>query len=297
MRLRSTGRALGRAVEPSYNDRPSHRGLGARGTPVLVLAGLAPEAAQVPGEETGARFTPKPKKCYDFQSVQRQVEIGRSRGCWAIGVSDNRVHDMSVETETLTAALAGEREAMGRVLVACSSELRLHLSGRVGVAYQSAVSIDDVIQVTFVEACLRIRDLENRTIEGLGRWLKSIADHNLTDAVRELNAAKRPPRQRQRIAASREESAATFLANLTGSDTTPTQGAHRAEFAMLLDSAMHDLPPDYEKAIRLYDLENKQIHEVAAAFDPPRGEGAVHMLRARGRERLRELLGDTKRFF
>lgn len=204
---------------------------------------------------------------------------------------------MLVETDTLTAAMAGEREALGRVLLACDSELRRHLSGRIGLTYQSALSIDDVLQVTYVEACLRIEELENRTMEGLVRWLKIIADHNLTDAIRELNAGKRPPRWRQLATASREESATSFLASLVGSDTTPTQGARRAEFAGLLEVALHDLPPDYEKAIRLYDLESKPIEEVAAAFDPPRRDGAVHMLRARGRERLRELLGDTRRFF
>ena len=203
---------------------------------------------------------------------------------------------MLVEMDMLTAALAGEREALGRVLVACEPGLRRHLSGRIGSAYQSAVSIDDVLQVTYIEGCLRIATLEERTADGLLCWLKVVADNNLKDAVRALNAVRRVPRKRQ-LLADRDESAATFLAGFVGSDTTPTQGARRSEFAELLDRALSGLPPDYEKAIRLYDLEERGIEDVAAAFDPPRSPGAVHMLRARAFVRLRELLGDTSRFF
>ncbi|MEK6675978.1 MAG: hypothetical protein AABZ47_10035 [Planctomycetota bacterium] len=203
---------------------------------------------------------------------------------------------MLVEADTLTAALEGEREALGRVLVACDPELRRHLSGRIGSAYQSAVAIDDVLQVTYIEGCLRIGTLEERTIEGLLRWLKVVAENNLKDAIRALNAARRPPRKKH-VGASLEESAATFLAEFVGSDTTPTYGARRSEIADLLERALSGMPPDYQRAIRFYDLQGGSIVDVAAAFEPPRSTGAVHMLRARAFDRLRELLGDTSRFF
>lgn len=203
---------------------------------------------------------------------------------------------MLVETDTLTAALAGEREALGRVLIACDAELRWHLSGRISAPYQSAVSIDDVLQVTYIEGCLRIGTLEDRTVDGLLRWLKVVAENNLIDAIRALNAGKRPPPSRQ-LRDSPEESAATFLAEFVGADTTPTHGARRSELSELIDRALSGLPPDYEKAIRLYDLDGKSIDEVAAAFVPVRSTGAVHMIRARAFDRLRELLGDTSRFF
>lgn len=203
---------------------------------------------------------------------------------------------MLVETDTLTAALGGERDALGRVLVACDAELRQHLSGRMASVYQSTVSIDEVLQVTYVEGCLRIGTLKERTADGLLAWLKVVVENNLKDVIRALSAKKRPPPWRQ-MGASREESAATFLAGFMGSDTTPTQGARRSEIADLLDRALASLPPDYSKAIRLYDLEGKSIEDVAAAFVPPRSAGAVHMLRARALDCLHELLGDTSRFF
>ena len=47
--------------------------------------------------------------------------------------------------------------------------------------------------------------------------------------------------------------------------------------------------------IRLYDLEGRPIAEVAAEMG--RSSGAVHMLRARAHDRLRELLGPESAFF
>lgn len=201
---------------------------------------------------------------------------------------------MLVEADTFTAALSGERGAFGQVLVACDPELRRHLSGRIDPAYQGAVSIGDVLQVTYVEAFLRVGSLEERTMEGLVRWLKAIADNNLKDAIRSLNAVRRPPRKKQ-VVPTREESAATFLAQFVGSDTSPSSGALRSEFAELLERALIQLPPDYEKAVRLYDLEERNIEEVSSSLS--RSAGAAHMIRARAFDRLRELLGDTSRFF
>jgi len=55
------------------------------------------------------------------------------------------------------------------------------------------------------------------------------------------------------------------------------------------------LPPDYEKVVRLYDLQCKSAVEVAAELG--RSEGAVYMLRARAHERLKQELGSSSQFF
>ena len=47
--------------------------------------------------------------------------------------------------------------------------------------------------------------------------------------------------------------------------------------------------------MRLYDLECQPPQQVAEALG--RSVGAVHMLRARAHDRLRELLGSASKFF
>ena len=65
--------------------------------------------------------------------------------------------------------------------------------------------------------------------------------------------------------------------------------------AEALEGALGALPPDYEKVVRMYDLEGKPVREVAAALK--RSEGAVWMLRARAHERLKEIMGEAGKFF
>ncbi|NOS99456.1 MAG: sigma-70 family RNA polymerase sigma factor [Phycisphaerales bacterium] len=204
---------------------------------------------------------------------------------------------IGIAEDTITAAVSGDTDAVGRLLVAVDPELRRHIVGKIGKVYRAALSDDDVIQVTFVEAYLRIGQLVTLSVEAFTAWLKRIADRNLIDAIRELDCDKRPPRRRQVVSVESNDSYTTLLATLGSTGTSPTQGASREEIRAIMDRAISQLPTDYAKVMRLYDLQERSIDEVAAAFDPPRNRGAIHMLRARAHDRLHELLGDTAQFF
>lgn len=62
-----------------------------------------------------------------------------------------------------------------------------------------------------------------------------------------------------------------------------------------LERMLSRLPADYERVIRMYDLEGRGIEEVASELG--RSSGAIYMLRARAHERLAGLLGSESRFF
>ena len=201
---------------------------------------------------------------------------------------------IEIEDGTIAAAVAGDSSALRRLLQACAPRLREHFAGRIGRRFQAALSVEDVLQVTYMEACLQIGRFRPTSGDAFFAWLRQIAENNLRDAVRELEADKRPDRRRQ-VQASAEDSCANFLLSLSASGTSPTQGARRMEAKELVEAALANIPPDYATAVRLYDLDGKAIDEVAGAFDPPRTRGAVHMLRMRALEALRLLLGDPNR--
>jgi RNA polymerase sigma factor (sigma-70 family) len=77
--------------------------------------------------------------------------------------------------------------------------------------------------------------------------------------------------------------------------TTPSRHARRDERATRLNTALDALPQDYGRAVRLYDLESLPIDEVAKQMG--RSTGAVHMLRARAHDRLKDLLGAESKWF
>lgn len=247
-----------------------------------------PPVSSSSGYELGT-FTRPGEKTAGFATIA--IAVPSWRGAWVT----EPFAQIEIDDGTVTAAVAGDSSALRRLLQACAPRLREHFAGRIGRHFQAVLSVEDVLQVTYMEACLQIGRFRPSGNDAFFAWLRQIAENNLRDAVRELEADKRPDRRRQIHAGSAEDSCANLLLSLSASGTTPTQGARRIEAKELLEEALANIPPDYAQAVRLYDLEGRAIDEVAGAFDPPRTRGAVHMLRMRALEALRVLLGDPNR--
>jgi RNA polymerase sigma factor (sigma-70 family) len=188
-------------------------------------------------------------------------------------------------------AVAGDADALTSLLQETAPRLRAQLS--LDRRWQSVMDIDDVLQVTFLEAFLRIGAFEPGSPQAFFAWLRRIAENNLRDAVKGLEAAKRPPPAIQPASAPDSGSSPSYALGVTSA--TPSRAAVGREHAQLLNTALDALPPDYATVIRRYDLEGREIQDVATALK--RSPGAVHMLRARAHDRLRELLGTETQFF
>jgi RNA polymerase sigma-70 factor (ECF subfamily) len=147
----------------------------------------------------------------------------------------------------------------------------------------------DVMQVTYLEAFLRVRGLRTRTSAGFLSWLAACAANNLRDAVRELSREKRPDAHRRATRAG--DSAQTLLAGLTAGAPTAGSVVAGREAVERLTAAVEALPASYARVVRALDLEERGVAEVAAELG--RSPGAVHMLRSRAHDRLRELLRDS----
>ncbi len=199
------------------------------------------------------------------------------------------------QDELTTAAVSGDVEALTQLLHHHDPDLRGWLRGRIGVRYRSILDAEDVLQVTYVEAYLRIGQFEPRGSGSFKAWLRRIAANNIADAIKTLNRQKRPSPARRVGDAVTDESYVTLLASLPGHGTSPTSGAARSEASDLIEKALRKLPPDYEKVIRLCDLEGRPADDVADQME--RSRGAIHMLKARAHDRLAELLGGSTNFF
>jgi len=193
------------------------------------------------------------------------------------------------DRQSLARAVAGDRDALGALLERYGPAVEQRL--RVGPRWQGLIEAGDVMQVTYVEAFLRIASFDVERAEAFPAWLRRIAENNLRDAIRAL---ERPAGEPQRIRMTApEESYIGLLDLLTSSQSTPSAMVRDQEACDLLHAALDRLPDDYAQAVRLYDLEGKPIDEVASALG--RSAGAVHMLRLRAHDRLRDLLGSASR--
>ncbi|MBI1827672.1 MAG: sigma-70 family RNA polymerase sigma factor [Planctomycetes bacterium] len=199
------------------------------------------------------------------------------------------------DQELLARAISGEEGALCVLLEQYGIQLHAELEIRIGAKYRGLVDADDIVQVTFLEAFLRIRSFVPREPGSFASWLRRISDNNLRDAIRELEREKRPPPKNRVTAVSDDESYAEFFDHIAGTATTISRAAGRNELKGLIDTAMRKLPRDYEQVLRLYELEGLSAPEVSERMG--RSHGAVRMLLARARDCLGELLGSESKFF
>lgn len=200
------------------------------------------------------------------------------------------------EARLIADATAGNTEALTSLLHRHGPAVRQRLAGKIGQVWRSMLEEDDVLQVTYLEAFLRISTFRPRGPGAFPAWLGQIAENNLRDAIRGLERAKRPdPRRRVQPRPVTDESYTDLVGILGVTTTTPSRVAAREEAGGAIEAALAKLPADYRAVIRLYDLESRGIEEVAAQVG--RSTGAIYMLRARAHDRLKEELGGASQFF
>ena len=195
---------------------------------------------------------------------------------------------------TITLAVQGDANALSSLLEAHGTQVRARLKGKIASRYQAAFDEDDVMQVTYLEAFRGIGNYEPKDTRSFTAWLTRIAENNLRDAIKGLDRDKRPPREEQLVGHGESDSYVSLLETL-GTTTTPSRRVARDEIQQVVDDAISRLPEDYASVVRMYDLEGRSGPEVAKAMR--RSRGAVHMLRARAHDCLKESLGTESNFF
>jgi RNA polymerase sigma factor (sigma-70 family) len=184
------------------------------------------------------------------------------------------------------AAVGGSAEALQEVLG--TSGPRVARRVRIDPRWSRALSVEDVMQVTYMEAFLRIRSLGSTTRGGFEAWLTRIAKNNLVDAVRSLQAAKRPDSAERMTSGFAGESSRTLLQAIQGSSDGALTQLGRTESVEALMDAIGKLPQSYREVVRALDLDERAAGDYATELG--KSVGAVHMLRSRAHDRLRELL-------
>lgn len=193
----------------------------------------------------------------------------------------------------IRAAVAGDADAMTELLSKHGPEVERTLS--IAREWRSVLEPADVMQVTYLEAFLEINRYDPDRAQPFRAWLQRIAENNLRDAIRGLQRQKRPQPSNRVNAPATADSTCDLYAHLGVTTTTPSRYATREERTHHLSIALEALPEDYGQVVRLYDLQTLPIAEVARQMK--RSAGAIHMLRARAHDRLREILGSESAWF
>lgn len=195
----------------------------------------------------------------------------------------------------LERAACGDADVLSNLLATYGRQVWAEIDRDIDPKWRAIIDADDVMQVTYLEAFLEIRRLSARDEAGFLGWLRRIAQNNLRDAVKEQGRQKRPQPGMRLERPLNTDSYVTLVEHLGMTTSTPSRHVAAGEAMQYIEAALRQLPDDYAAVVRMYDLEGRDIAQVAAALK--RSTGAVHMLRARAHDRLRGLLGASGDFF
>ncbi|HPF38813.1 MAG TPA: RNA polymerase sigma factor [Phycisphaerae bacterium] len=201
----------------------------------------------------------------------------------------------SQEESVVAQAVSGDEEALAKLLHLAAPQLRARLASAISSKWNSVLDVDDVLQVTYLEAFLRISRFEFKGPGSFAGWVGRIADNNLRDAIRELERLKRPQPDNRIVQGAGDETSFALLEGLGFTTTTPSRHVARSELKNAIDAALSRIPDDYATVIRLYELEGLSAAEVGERMK--RSTGAIYMLRSRAFDCLRESFASDSGMF
>lgn len=183
-------------------------------------------------------------------------------------------------------AVDGDRDELEALIREVEPDLRAVLS--IQPLWRRSLDPEDVLQVSYLEAFLRIGSLRDPSLAGFRAWMRRLVQNDLRDAIRALERDRRPDARQRLTHGAGGESARTLFARMI-SDTTLASGpAVLQEDVARLHDAITCLPASYRHVVQRMDLDEVDVDVVAEELD--RSRGAVHLLRSRAHDRLRELL-------
>ena len=186
----------------------------------------------------------------------------------------------------LAAARAGDRDALGALLEAYRSYLRLLARLEIGRRLRTKVDASDLVQETFLQAHRSFPEFRGVSESEILAWLRRILATRLSNVVRHFHGTQRRDLDLERDLG---RSSRALQGVLAVSQTSPSQRFARREQAVLLANAVERLPDDYREVVVLRNLRGLKFREVAEAMG--RSRDAVQKLWARALDRLRVELG------
>ena len=173
---------------------------------------------------------------------------------------------MAANVERLSLAVQGDKEALVALLKQYGPAARKAVAGRIPARWRSVLSEDDILQQTYADATRTIRQFKSPEERAFGAFLAQTARRNLLDALKLLQAEKRNGHRRRIEPRNSDESYASLSQLIMAGTPTPSRVFARREVQSALGSGIKKLPGDYARVVKLYDLEELPVQEVAAAL-------------------------------
>ena len=194
-------------------------------------------------------------------------------------------------------ATAGDRAAIQQLLLLHHDRLVAAITKKVPADLRGVLAASDVCQEAYIAVFRQITSFQPHNERAFHRWLLTIAERKLVDAIRTLRAAKRGGGTHGKLGQvdAVASSVIELLDVVAVNERTPSRSAAHREMVLAVQNALGELKEDYREALRLHYIESLSVAETAERMG--RSDGAVLMLCNRGLRRLAEVIGDPARFF
>lgn len=191
-------------------------------------------------------------------------------------------------TEQLIAqARAGDETALGQILSAQRSYLRVLARVEVGRHLQGKLDVSDIIQEAFLEAHKSFPHFKGKHEPQFIQWIRSILAHTIANTVRRyFGTQARDPRLEQQLVADIDQSAVSLGGLLVDPGASPSQQVLRVEQTRLVTDALSRLPEDYQTVLILRHLEGLTFPKIAERMG--KSVDSVEKLWLRGLTRLKK---------
>ncbi|MHC5111163.1 MAG: sigma-70 family RNA polymerase sigma factor [Planctomycetota bacterium] len=199
--------------------------------------------------------------------------------------------------ELTALAVAGDEAALERLLLRYHGRLTHQLASKIPSGMRALITVEDVLQEAYLTVFQKIGGFQQRGPGSFYRWLATIAENRLIDAIKAERAAKRGGGRRRVDDFTNPMTGSTveWLEMLAVHERTPSRSAAGREAMAHVSEALKSLKDDYREALQLRYIEGLPVNETAARMK--RTEGAVCLLCHRGLKRLSHVLGQSTRFF
>jgi RNA polymerase sigma-70 factor (ECF subfamily) len=182
-----------------------------------------------------------------------------------------------------------------KTLMAQAPDIRFYLELKIPTNLRSVITVEDVLQETWIAAFRGLPGFHRRGPDAMDRWLRRIAQRILINAVKKAQMGKRGGGQVVlRAHAGRVSSMLDLFARVASPCRTPSSEAAAVEAVHALQIALASLPEARRRAIWLSYIEGRQRDEIAEAMN--KTTTAVNSLLINGLRQLRERMGSASKF-
>ncbi|MCC7334693.1 MAG: sigma-70 family RNA polymerase sigma factor [Pirellulaceae bacterium] len=190
---------------------------------------------------------------------------------------------------TIERALGKDRDALEELLLLRYDWLRDVAYRAIPASIRERISVDEVIQDTFVHV---LRGFDEFTPQGgepsLFYWLKTITQNTAKDAMRKQSRSREAAMTDYTSARNRDSVSQLISSLAVATDPRASVVACGQEMSQAFHIALANLDPRYKQVLELLYFDQLTVDQTAARLETT--PAAVRGLRQRAREKIREAM-------